>query len=106
MATRKVETALQEVALAAFNGQSERAARMLRDIPKEHAERVMEGALRQWALVVPFVEPARVEELLSNYGIGITPRASIQPLSEVTVASQSEAEPQSVALETTLTTNN
>ncbi len=72
MASRKVETAVQEVALAAFYGNAPRAARMLRDVPGEHAEKVMEGALRQWALVVPFVPPSQIEEILAKYGLGIT----------------------------------
>lgn len=71
MASRKVETAIQEVALAAFYGNAPRAARMLKDVPGEHAEKVMEGALRQWALVVPFVPPVQIEEILAKFGLGI-----------------------------------
>lgn len=71
MATRKVETAIQEVALAAFYGNAHRAARMLKDVPGEHAAKVMEGALRQWALVVPFVPAAQIEEILAKFSLGI-----------------------------------
>lgn len=86
MASRKVETAVQEVALAAFYGNAPRAARMLKDIPGEHAEQVMEGALRQWALVVPFVPPAQIEEILAKFGLGIMAANAVAnaPVNETT----------------------
>ena len=71
MATRKVETALQELALASVYGDGVKAAKWLRQVPSEYAVRLMEGALRQWAMVVPFVPPAQVEEILGKFGLGI-----------------------------------
>jgi hypothetical protein len=88
MATRKIERAIQELALATFYSNPNRAARVLKDVPSEHAARVMEGALRQWAMVVPFVEPAVVEEILAKFGLEIAP-ATVAG-SEPTVESTTE----------------
>lgn len=71
MASRKVETAVQEVALAAFYENAPRAARMLKDVPSEHAARLLEGALRMGVMVIPFIVPKEVEEILAKFGLGV-----------------------------------
>lgn len=69
MANRNVETAVQELALACFNNNPQRAAQQLRQIPGEHAPKLLRAALRLFHMAVPFVAAEDVRAELEGAGL-------------------------------------
>lgn len=79
MAGRNIETSVQELALACFNNNPQRAAQQLRQIPGEHALRLIRAALRMFHLAVPFVPAEEVRAELE--GAGLQPVA--KPMTDI-----------------------
>ncbi len=69
MANRNIETSVQELALACFNNNPQRAAQQLRQIPGEHALRLIRASLRMFHLAVPFATAEDVRAELEGAGL-------------------------------------
>lgn len=92
MANGNVERAVQELALACFNNNPQRAAQQLRQIPGEHAPRLLRAALRQFHLAVPFVTAEDVRVELEGAGLMPLTKPEAEEVDLVAVASRERAE--------------
>lgn len=84
MAGKKVETALQELALAMAEGRAERANGQLRALPRERMMWVARGGLRMALVAAPFIKGSEWQGLLGEFGLKMD--VPLSPLTEEEVA--------------------
>lgn len=63
---RKLENLIQELFLAVVNGNTERAIRLIRQMPKDAIEKVAYGATATFSLALNFLTPGEAEAVRKN----------------------------------------
>ena len=63
---RKLENLIQELFLAVVNGNTERAVRLIRQMPKDTIEKLAYGATATFSLALNFLTPGEAEAIRKN----------------------------------------